>query len=64
MRKVELSVMKEWITTEIIKLIGLEDDVLIEYIIQLLEDPDNQVSRSSFLITQSLTQLSIPDNRC
>jgi len=43
MRKVEIAVMKPWIAKKVIELLGFEDDVLIEYINSLLEDPDNPV---------------------
>ncbi|BGP24547.1 hypothetical protein JCM10295v2_003465 [Rhodotorula toruloides] len=43
MRKVEMGVMKPWITKKVIELLGFEDDVLIEYIYSLLEDPENPV---------------------
>ncbi|GAA6027360.1 hypothetical protein JCM8097_002626 [Rhodosporidiobolus ruineniae] len=40
MRKVEMAVMKPWIAKKVIQLLGFEDDVLIEYIHSLLEDPE------------------------
>ncbi|KAK4056881.1 hypothetical protein OIO90_002131 [Microbotryomycetes sp. JL221] len=43
MRKVELAVMKPWIAKKVVELLGLEDEVLIEYINSLLEDADNPV---------------------
>lgn len=43
MRKVELAVMKPWIAKKIIELLGFEDDVLIEYIIGLLENDEDPV---------------------
>lgn len=47
MRKVELSVIKPWITKTLIQLLGFEDDVLIEYVFGILEDEENKVSSSS-----------------
>jgi hypothetical protein len=35
------AVMKPWIAKKVIELLGFEDDVLIEYIHSLLEDPEN-----------------------
>ncbi|GAA6062831.1 hypothetical protein JCM10212_002469 [Sporobolomyces blumeae] len=43
MRKVEIAVMKPWIAKKVIELLGFEDDVLIEYINSLLEDPDQPI---------------------
>lgn len=43
MRKVEMSVLKPWITKNLIELLGFEDDVLIEYVFGILEDDDNKV---------------------
>mgnify|MGYP000273279037 CR=1 FL=1 len=43
MRKVELSVLKPWISKKVIELLGFEDDVLIEYVSGLLEDEENKV---------------------
>lgn len=42
----QMGVMKPWITKKVIELLGFEDDVLIEYIYSLLEDPENPVSRA------------------
>lgn len=44
MRKVELSVLKPWIAKTTIELLGFEDDVLIEYVSEILEDQENRVS--------------------
>jgi serine/arginine repetitive matrix protein 1 len=42
-----MAVMKPWIAKKVIELLGFEDDVLIEYIHSLLEDPENPVSSTS-----------------
>ncbi|CAH7684297.1 expressed protein [Phakopsora pachyrhizi] len=39
MRKVELSVMRPWIAQKIMELLGFEDEVVVEYVNGLLEDP-------------------------
>lgn len=46
-RKVEMAVMKPWITKKVIELLGFEDDVLLEYIFSLLEDNENPVRAAS-----------------
>lgn len=50
MRKVELSVIRPWISKKIIELLGFEDDVLIEYVSGLLEDEENRVSAKTAFI--------------
>ncbi|GAA6050157.1 hypothetical protein JCM3770_000429 [Rhodotorula araucariae] len=42
-RKVEMAVMKPWITKKVIELLGFEDDVLLEYVFSLLEDNENPI---------------------
>ena len=42
--KVNLDVLRPWITRRTTELLGFEDDVVIEYCLSLLQDPDNQVS--------------------
>ncbi|KAJ3056809.1 hypothetical protein HK097_004073 [Rhizophlyctis rosea] len=39
-KKVNLTVLKPWITEKVVKLMGFEDDVLIDYIFSLLEESD------------------------
>ncbi len=36
--KVKIDVIKPWITGQVIKLLGTEDDVLISYIFNILDD--------------------------
>lgn len=50
MKKVNLDVMKPWITKRVVELLGLEDDVLIEMIFNLLEEQVKESFNSSFLI--------------
>lgn len=47
MRKVEVSVLKPWIAKKLVELMGFEDDVLIEYVGGMLEDPNNIVRYTS-----------------
>lgn len=47
MRKVEIEVMRQWISKELVNLMGFEDDVLIEYTISLLEVEDQPVRSPS-----------------
>lgn len=56
MRKVEMSVLKPWITKNLIELLGFEDDVLIEYVFGILEDDDNKVFLSLPLTSSSSTE--------
>jgi serine/arginine repetitive matrix protein 1 len=50
MRKVELSVMKPWISDKIIELLGFEDEVVVEYVHGLLDDPTSPVIRLFLII--------------
>ncbi len=43
MRKVNLDILKPWITRRLNEILGIEDDVVIEYVFSQLEE---QVSRS------------------
>jgi hypothetical protein len=64
MRKVEIAVMKPWIAKKVIELLGFEDDVLIEYINSLLEDPDNPVrSFNSYLLKIDTDQVLSTERR-
>ncbi|KAJ3017689.1 Serine/arginine repetitive matrix protein 1 [Thoreauomyces humboldtii] len=54
MKKVNLTVIRPWVTTKIISIVGFEDDVLIEFVFNLLEaekvDPRTmQIEISGFL---------------
>ena len=53
MRKVNLSVIRPWIAKKIVELIGIEDEVVVEYAMGLLEDEQQPVhpflSSSSFI---------------
>ncbi|UZJ57150.1 hypothetical protein CBS101457_006470 [Exobasidium rhododendri] len=42
MTKVNLEVIKPWIAEKVEELLGFEDDVVVEYINGMLEDPDNR----------------------
>lgn len=52
-KKVNLDVMRPWITDQITTILGLEDDVVIEYVISLLESEKNakniQIKLTGFL---------------
>lgn len=43
MRKVNLGVMRPWITKKVVELVGIEDEVVVEYAMELLEDKSNPV---------------------
>lgn len=38
MRKVNMSVIRSWVITKIVALVGFEDEVVVEYAMGLLED--------------------------
>ncbi|KAG8685372.1 hypothetical protein FRC09_014779, partial [Ceratobasidium sp. 395] len=43
MRKVNLQVMRPWITKKVVELVGFEDDVVVEYAMGLLEDQSKPI---------------------
>ncbi|KAH7102344.1 PWI domain-containing protein [Auriculariales sp. MPI-PUGE-AT-0066] len=42
LRKVNLQVIRPWVTKKVVEFVGFEDEVVIEYAIGLLEDTKNQ----------------------
>lgn len=38
MRKVNLEVIRPWVTKRVVELVGFEDEVVVEYAMELLED--------------------------
>lgn len=38
--------MRPWITKTVTELSGVEDDIVIEYTMEMLEDPEKPVSRA------------------
>ncbi|KAJ1558700.1 hypothetical protein HK096_006929, partial [Nowakowskiella sp. JEL0078] len=59
--KVKLVTMRQWITTKITSLLGVEDEIVINYVLGLLEQPDTpitdgreiQISLTTFLESQA-----------
>ena len=54
MSKIHISVLKPWIVEEVTKMLGFEDDVLVEFIFELLSQPqvdpkDMQIQLTGFL---------------
>jgi serine/arginine repetitive matrix protein 1 len=54
MRKVNLQVIRPWITKKVIEYVGFEDEVVVEYAMGLIEDKDNPVG-----VYASLTKASL-----
>ena len=44
MKKVNLQVIKPWIAKKVTELVGFDDEVVVEYAMGLLEDPNHTVS--------------------
>jgi len=44
MSKVKLDVIKPWITTKITQILGMEDDVVVEFVYNQLEEKVRDVS--------------------
>ena len=51
MKKVNLDVIKPWISNRITELLGLEDEVLIDYTCTLLEEKDQDPKRMQINLT-------------
>ncbi|KAK9761828.1 hypothetical protein K7432_012983 [Basidiobolus ranarum] len=59
-KKVNLAVMKPWITTKVTEILGMEDEVVIDFVFSLLEqenlDPKNmQINLTGFLEAKTQT---------
>ena len=61
MRKVNLSVIRPWIAKKIVELIGIEDEVVVEYAMGLLEDEQQPVHDflSPFFIKNIFINLNV-----
>ena len=61
MRKVNLSVIRPWIAKKIVELIGIEDEVVVEYAMGLLEDEQQPVHHflSLFFIKNIFINLNV-----
>ena len=55
MHKVNLDTIKPWVTTRITKMLGIEDDVVIEFVFNLLEDA--QVRRCYEILVNTSSNL-------
>ena len=53
MSKVNMDVVKPWITQRVTEILGFEDDVVIEFIFNLFEG--NQVSHFTLTLSHSLS---------
>ncbi|KAI9366524.1 PWI domain-containing protein, partial [Pilaira anomala] len=51
MKKVNLDVIKPWISNRITELLGLEDEVVIDYTCSLLEEKDQDPKRMQINLT-------------
>lgn len=64
MRKVNLDVLRDWVVKKVTQLVGFEDEVVIEYVLGMMEDKSQPVG--SFPVPIKLSQLLIqlcPRNR-
>jgi hypothetical protein len=43
LKKVNLNVIRPWIAKKVTELVGLEDEVVVEYAMGLLDDPNHTV---------------------
>ncbi|KAJ7243940.1 PWI domain-containing protein, partial [Mycena rebaudengoi] len=56
MRKVNLNVIKPWIAKKIVELVGIEDDILIGYALELLDDPSPDPKKMQLLLQAFLAK--------
>ena len=54
-KKVHWAVIRPWIAKKLVELIGFEDEIIIEYAMELLEDSPEQVSHHFFLYLMAYT---------
>jgi serine/arginine repetitive matrix protein 1 len=48
LRKVNIGVLREWITKRVTEILKIEDDVVIEYAISQIDDAEKPVCSSKF----------------
>lgn len=51
MSKVKLDVIKPWITTKITQILGIEDDVVVEFVYNQLEEKVRPINSSLIILT-------------
>ncbi|KAJ7719918.1 PWI domain-containing protein, partial [Mycena metata] len=56
MRKVNLNVIKPWIAKKIVELVGFEDDILIGYALELLDEPAPDPKKMQLLLQAFLAK--------
>ncbi|KAJ7366461.1 PWI domain-containing protein, partial [Mycena albidolilacea] len=56
MRKVNLNVIKPWIAKKIVELVGFEDDILIGYALELLDEPSPDPKKMQLSLTAFLAK--------
>ena len=57
MRKVNVMVIRPWIAKKVVELVGIDDEVVIEYAMGFLEDKD-QPARNLYL--ENVSQADLP----
>ena len=62
MRKVNLQVIRPWVTKKVVELLGLDDELVVEYAMGLLED-ESQPVKSHPPPCYSLSSSSWTDSR-
>ncbi|KAJ7605511.1 hypothetical protein DFH06DRAFT_1487186 [Mycena polygramma] len=56
MRKVNMNVIKPWIAKKIVEFVGFEDDILIGYAMELLDEPAPDPKKMQLLLTSFLAK--------
>ena len=55
MRKVNMSVIRSWVVNKIGELIGLEDEVLVEYAMGMLENDADPVRQLQLILSNVIS---------
>lgn len=59
MEKVNLDVVKPWITKKLIEILGFEDDVVMQYVLNMLESEKVRTSCSQYRPKEKLSCFAV-----
>lgn len=54
MDKVNLDVIKPWITKKLIEILGVEDDVVMQYVLNMLESEKVKITKNTITMMQNV----------
>jgi len=59
MRKVNVTIIRPWVAKKIVELVGIEDEVVVEYAMGLLEDESQPVCAIMILSNYVLAHIAL-----